>query len=160
MRFSRQSAQALGQREEGACEVAAVHRRDVPGVEGGQAPGIVPIQEMSFPSIEPLQGRHCPLDPIHQLGGADEAEVVCGEGRQQAQPDVGGRGPVGQHQTGRFLDVVGGQAVILGAHERLEVPPRAARDEPQEQPVLPAEEQSSRNDRPAQPVRDERRRRP
>ena len=64
---------------------------------------------------------------------------------------------MGHPGLGRLLEVVGGQAVILGAHEVLEVAPGVAGDALEEGAVLGAEREPPLRHGPAQGVGDERR---
>ncbi len=74
-----------------------------------------------------------------QLVGRDEAEVVGGQGGEQAHADVGGRGAVGDARLGDLLEVVGRQPVIVGAGEGGEVAPGVARHAFEVAAVLGAE---------------------
>ena len=53
----------------------------------------------------------------------DVSEVVRGERRQQAHPDVGGRGAPREAAVRRFLEIVGRQPVVVGTDEHGEVVP-------------------------------------
>ena len=92
-----------------------------------------------------------------QLAGTDEAEVVRRQRREETHPDVRRRRAVGDRRHGRFLEVVGGQAVIHGTHERLEIAPGPARDETEEASVLGSEVMTLWYHGPTEPVGHQRR---
>ena len=149
--------QPFGERHQRSDEVAAVHGRDVAGRQRSQALGVVPVEQMAFVPLEALDRRERRVDPRRELVAADEAEVVSGERRQQPHADVRRRGPVGHPGLRRLLEVVGGQAVVVGSHEGLEVAPGVAGDAREERAVLGGEIDLRLRRRPAEHVRDERR---
>ena len=152
-----QPPQAVGQRQESARKVAAIHGGDVAGRQRRQGPRVVPVKQMAFEALQFLHGGQRGLEPPDQLGGADEAEVVGGQGREEPHPDVRGGRPVGDHQPGRFLEVVRRQVVVLGAHEGLEVAPGLACDETEEASILGAKEMTLGRHGLAEPVGHQRR---
>ncbi len=147
--------QSLGERHERAREVPAVDRRDVAGEERRQALRVVPVEQVPLVPLQALHGREGGVDLPGEGVGVDEAEVVSGQGREEPHPDVGGRGPMGDPGLGGLLEVVGGQMVVLGAHEGLEVAPRVAGDALQEGAVLGPEFQAPLRHGLAQGVGDE-----
>ena len=149
-------AQSLGERHERARQVPAVDGRDVAGRQRRQALRVVPVEQVALVPLQALHRREGRVDPLGQGVFGDEAEVVGGQRREQPHPDVGGRGPMGHPGLGRLLEVVGGQAVVLGAHEVLEVAPGVAGDALEEGAVLGAELQPPLRHGPAQGVGDER----
>ena len=124
----RQLLQRDRQRQERAGEVAAVDRRDVGRRQRRQRARVVPVQQVTLEAFQAFDGRERGLDPVGQIIGVDEAEVVSRERREQPHADVGRRRAVRDGQLRDELDVVGRQRVILGSDERLEVAPRLARD--------------------------------
>ena len=97
----------LGRHEEVAGQVAAVHRGDVPGLEGNQGPIVVPVVEVATVALHSLQRAQRPLEPLGRLHGADPPEVPSGHHREEVDAHVGGRGPVRQPGLGVLLEVVG-----------------------------------------------------
>ena len=87
--------------------------------------------------------------------GREIAEVVRGQRRQQAHPDVGRRGAARQRAARRLLLIVVGRQPGVGlGDERLEVAPRLARGPAQQRPLAVAERTDARPDRHAEPVGD------
>ena len=152
-----QPPQALGQGQESAREIAAVHGGDVAGGQRCQGSRVVPVEQMAFETFQSAHGRHRGLEPLDQFGSADKAEVVGGQGREEPHPDVRGGRPVGDPWRGRFLEVVRRQAVVLGAHEGLEVAPGLACDETEEASVLGAKQLTLGRHGLAEPVGHQRR---
>ena len=115
---------------------------------------------MPLEALQTFDRREGGVDPVSQLIGVDETKVVSRERREQRHPDVGGRRAVRDRQFRDELDVVRGKRVILRSAERLEVPPRLLRHRLEKLAVLGAEHRTTGRHRPAERVRDERRRRP
>ena len=79
---------------------------------------------MPLEPLERLDRVQDPLAALDELPGADESEIVRGARRQQAHADVGRRSAVRDDLAAiGALAVVRRQAVILLAHEDVEIPP-------------------------------------
>ncbi len=154
----RQFLQPLGEGDEGPGEVAAVHGRDVPGIERRQARGVVPVVEVPLEPLQPLHRGERGVHPGEELLGLDEPQVVGGEHRQEPHADVGRRGPVRHLGFGDLLVVVRWQPVVVGPHEGLEEAPGLPGHAEEVGAVLRTE--LARRRGAAQRVGDERRRTP
>ena len=71
--------------------------------------------------LEPFARVERPFDPIGQLVGRDEVQIVRGQRRQQSHADVGRRGASRETGARHFLEVVWRKPVIVGSDEGLEV---------------------------------------
>ena len=117
--------------EEMAGEVAAVHRRHVPGMERPAVSGVVPVEEVSAKALEPAHRSEGGLESIEGVERPEPAEVVRGHHAQEVKAHVRGGRSVRHHRTGRLLEVVGRQSVIVGTDERREKSPGPAADQPE-----------------------------
>ncbi len=100
-------ANALLQGPQGPEQVPAVHRGDVPGMEGFQRLQVVPVQQMAAVSLQPVQRLERPAEPVDQFVGGEVAEIPGRQRAEETQTDVGRAGPHGQLVAGRLLIVVG-----------------------------------------------------
>src|SRR6266567_3640521 len=64
------------------------------------------------------------LDSLGRPGPSEVTGADCGE---KIEPDIGGRGPMGEYWRWVFLEIVGRQHVVRHRDESLEVAPRKAR---------------------------------
>ena len=64
LRSDGQSEKSLHQRDESAGEVAAVDGRHVPRMERGQRRRVVPVQEVSLVTLQPLECRQHPIEAL------------------------------------------------------------------------------------------------
>ena len=69
LRCESKLSQALRQRNQGAREVAAVHRRDIVRPQRRQGRGVVPVQEVAFVTFQPLERGQGPVEPFHERVG-------------------------------------------------------------------------------------------
>ena len=74
-----------------------------------------------------IQRVKCLLEPFHQPAQAKIAQVVCGQGREQEQALIRGRGTVCNPPIWILLEVVRGKPVVLLTDEGLEEMPGLAR---------------------------------
>ena len=148
----RQRQEPLCQRDERAGEVAAVDRRHVPRGERRERPRVVPVQEVSFMSLEPFHGRDRAFEAREHLLCRDESEVVCRERRQEGHPDVRRGRPVRDRGARVLLIIVRREAMVFLAIELFEVGPRLARDLEEIGPVVFGEPGFRRRERAAEPV--------
>ncbi len=160
----RAEERALGQidarlleREQVAGEVPAVDGRDVLGFQRLQRARVVPVEEVAAELRHLTDGVEGQLQALDQFERARVTEVVRGGGRNQEQPDVGGRGAMGHHGLRVFLKIIGRQPLVFLRDERLEEAPRAPRDEPRLLLVGRREFLAPDLAAPADPVGDERR---
>ena len=106
-----------------ASKVAAVDGRDVQRLQRVQRPGVIPVVEVAPVPSKPVHCTQGVCRAQNQLAGRDVAEVVAGHVRQQRQPNVGRRGAVRDRVDAVFLNIVGGQPVIVRADKGLEEGP-------------------------------------
>ena len=138
-------------------QIAAVDRRHVFRRQRAEILGVVPVVEMAAESLQRGHRRDGSLQPLEHVEGSDPAEVPGGDGRQQVEPDVGRRGPMGNHWPRVFLEVIRRQHVVGGRHERLKVAPRPTRDQPQLMAITRPDGQLCRaSGRPTDPAGEER----
>ena len=86
----------LLQRHQGAQQVAAVDAGDVAGLQRGQGPDVVPVQQMPPVELEAPDGFH---GAAQGVDGLVEGQVPAIAGAQHArhpEADVGRAGPHGQ----------------------------------------------------------------
>ena len=145
-----QPRQRRSQRDERARQVAAVDRGDVGRLERRERLGVVPVEQVSFESLEAFDGRQRRVDARDQAVEIDEAQVVGGYDGEQSHRDVGRRRAMRHAHVGRHLDVVRRQRVIARSHERIEVAPGVERDRPQVRAVRVAERLALGHHRPAE----------
>ena len=121
-------AQRRGHGNEMAGKIAAVHRRDVALAERLQRIGVIPVDEVTTILLHLFKRRDRIFQPLDGFLETDPAEAPGGNGRQQVDTDIGGRGARGDRELRRFLHVVRRQVVLLGRDERVEIAPGAATD--------------------------------
>ncbi len=135
-RIERGSIQPLETRvfegDEMAGEVPAVDRRDVPGLERGEPPRVVPVVQVAAILFEPLDRAEGGLESLEHLDRADPGEVARRDRREKPEPDVGRGSAVGDDRLRFLLKVVGRKVIVFGRHEGLEETKRAARREPED----------------------------
>ncbi|MNZ46191.1 hypothetical protein D3C78_638660 [compost metagenome] len=124
-----QQAGAQGQQQPG--QVAAVHRRHVARRQGLQRLGVVPVVEVVAVALQPVHAGERLLQAPQQPSGAQVAEVVGGQIRQQGHAHVGRRGAVGDDSGGLLLEIVRRQPVVLRADMAVEESPGPPRQDPQ-----------------------------
>ena len=128
--------QAGLQGQQMAGQVAAVHRRDIHGLQRLERLRVVPVVEMPLEALQfphAVQGGAAALD---QLAHGEIAEIVGRQVGQQGQADIRRRGAVRHHQVRMLLHVIGRQPVIVRPDEGLEIGPGLARHAMQETPLL------------------------
>ncbi len=76
--------------EKGRCEVAAVNRGHVTGLQRIQGADVVPVQQMAAIVFELFHGAKRLAKPDGQLLQPDVTQVVGGQRGQQQHADVGG----------------------------------------------------------------------
>ncbi|MNS38645.1 hypothetical protein D3C72_709020 [compost metagenome] len=128
----RQLQQSGAQGQQMACQVAAVHRRDIQRVQGFERLRVVPVVEVAQVAFQLPHGGQRGLRAVKQPAGLQIAEIVGGQVGQQGQPQVGGRGAMRGGGRGQVLDVVGNQPVVLGAAMAIKEGPGLARQQAQE----------------------------
>ena len=79
------SEQTRPQCQQMACEVPAVHRRNVEGQQWFQRLRIIPVVEVALVSFQGFHGVECLRRTFDELSGRKVAEVIRGQIRQQAQ---------------------------------------------------------------------------
>ena len=112
-------------------EVSAVHRRHVSRLERAEVLRVVPVVEVAAEALEAVHGLERGLEALDGVDGPEPAEIPGGDGREQVEPEVRGRGPVRHDRLRILLEVVGRQRVVRGTDERREEPPRSSRDQPE-----------------------------
>ena len=117
----------VAEHDEVTGEVSAVDRRYVPRLERPEVARLVPVVEVAPEALEAAHAGQCRFEPLDGFERPEPAEVPRGGRREQIEPDVGGRGTMGHDRLGVFLEIVGRQVVVGGAHECFEEAPRAAR---------------------------------
>ena len=78
------------------------------GGSGCRVRGVVPVVEMAPVLFQPVERVERLLQPVEQSAQADVAEVVGGQGRDQQEPLVGRRCPVGDPASGISWKLSGG----------------------------------------------------
>ncbi|EDT03388.1 hypothetical protein BamIOP4010DRAFT_3075 [Burkholderia ambifaria IOP40-10] len=157
----RPRAATVAERDQVPGEIAAVDRRHIPRLEGPQVPRVVPIIEMTAIALHQPHRREGLLQPRHRVQRAKPAELAGADGRQQVQPDIGGRSPVRDNGLRVLLEIVQRQHLIVSRHEGLEITPGPARVAPQLACIVRGHRQFARRPRcAAQPVGDRRRSEP
>ena len=73
---SRQPAAGVGQRDQVAGQVAAVHGRDVARLQRAQVGRVVPVVEMAAEALQPRHRGERRLQPLDRVGQPDPAEIV------------------------------------------------------------------------------------
>ncbi|MDT4803918.1 hypothetical protein FQZ97_366840 [compost metagenome] len=126
----RQQAGAQGEQQPG--QVAAVHRRHVVRRQGLQGLRVVPVVEVPAMALQPGHAGQRAVEAFQQAPGAQVAEVVGGQVREQRHAHVGRRGAVGDDGGGLLLQVVGWQPVVRRADMLVEERPGLARQPAQE----------------------------
>jgi hypothetical protein len=155
LRFVLQAEKALCQREERCGKVAAVDCREIAGMERRQSRRVVPVEEMTLVPLQTFERRQHPVEALAQVPGRDVAEVVRSQRRQQAQGDIGGRGPPCELRSAvAFLEVVRRQPCVSLRYERFEVAPGLAGGAPKQRAIVIAEGTFARAPWQTQPVRD------
>ena len=118
----------LGQSDQVAGQVAAIHRGDVERLERRQGSGVVPVVEVALAAFHPEQRGQCGFQPFDGAVRADPGEVPRRDARQQIKADVGGRGALGDDRLGLQLEIVRWQRVGVRRHEGIEELPGAPGD--------------------------------
>jgi hypothetical protein len=117
----------LSERDEVTGEVSTVDRGNVFGIERPEVTRGIPVIEVA---PETLQAVHRPkrsFEPLNCSDGADPPEIVRGNGREEIQPQVGGRCAVSHDWCRLFLKIVGRKGVVFRADKGLEEPPGSPR---------------------------------
>src|SRR5690349_15386667 len=109
-------------------QVSTVDTGNVPGVKRVERACIVPIEKVTAESLHAFHRRKDFAQALLNLRCGNITEVPRCQIRQKGQSDVRGRRPVGDGYRWVFLEIVGGQPVILLTEEGLEKAPRLARD--------------------------------
>ena len=117
------SEQTRPQCQQMACEVPAVHRRNVEGRQWFQRLRVVPVVEVALVSFQAFHGVECLRRAFDELSGRNVAEVVSGQIRQQRKAHVGRRRAMCDHGNGMLLIVIRRQPMIFRADEGLEERP-------------------------------------
>ena len=92
---------------------------------------VVPVVEVPPVLLQPVERVECMLEPLQENAQADVTQVMGRQGRDEQQPGIGGRCPVGDPAVGNLLKVIRGEPVIDVADERREKVPGLAGDAPQ-----------------------------
>ena len=102
-----QLAEPCREGHQGAREVAAVDGRDVARRKRRERGGVVPVEQVSLVPFHRLGGCEGLLKTLHECCGAEVAEVVRGQRREQPHADIGRRGAMGDARLRGLLNVVG-----------------------------------------------------
>ena len=116
------------ERQQVAGKVPAIDRRDIRRRQRHERPRVVPVIEMSAISLRPHQGAEGRFEPVDDTGGAQVAEIMRRERRQQLQPDIGGGRSMRDELVAVFLVVVRDQPVIRRGEKFLEIAPGQPRN--------------------------------
>ena len=106
-----------------ACQIAAVHRRDIDRLERPEVRGAVPVEEMAFEPLQLAQCRQRRLEPLDDLGRPGPAEVAGSHTGHEIEPNIGRRGPPRHNRSRLLLEVVRRQHVVGRGDEGLEIAP-------------------------------------
>jgi len=115
----------IGEGDQVAGEIAAVHGRDIGWFQRAHVLGGVPVEEVAAVSLQPAHAVQRRLHSLECLQRAGPAEITCGDGRKQIQAHVGGRGSARDDRLGLFLEIVRRQHVVGGGDECFEEAPGA-----------------------------------
>ena len=144
-----------------ACEIAAVDRGNIAGLQRPQILRVVPVVKVPPEALHPAHGLQHRFESRRHVGRSRPAEVARAHGRKQVQADIRGRRAVSDHLPGGLLKVVRRKHAVPGRDESLEIAPGASRHQAQRARVRIGDRRMSRHrPRAARPVRDGRRRHP
>ncbi|MNI14096.1 hypothetical protein D3C73_673470 [compost metagenome] len=125
------SIAAGGDHQQVAGQVAAVHRRDIGRLQGEQAAGIVPVEEVTLETGQTLHHGQGGFQPLEGGAAPGPAKIIGRQGGEQIEPHVGGGGAMGDDLLRTLLHVVRRQLVVQIGDQGLEIAPRLAGDQAQ-----------------------------
>ena len=94
-------------------EIAAIHGGHILRIERMEGACVVPVVEVSAKQLETVHGRQRGLQPFGRFQGAQPTKVAGNQGREQIEPDIGRRRPVGHDGLRIFLKVIGWQRMVF-----------------------------------------------
>ncbi len=115
----------IGEGDQVAGEIAAVHGRDIGGFQRTHVLGGIPVEEVAAVSLQPAHAVQRRFHSLERLQRAGPAEITCGNGGEQIQPHVGGRGSACDYRLRVFLEIVRRQHVVGDGDEGFEEAPGA-----------------------------------
>ena len=121
----------VGQCDQVAGQIAAVHRRDIGRVENPAVSRVVPVVEMPLYPRQRLHRAKGRGDPAGRLTQADPAEIAGCDSGQKIKPHICGRSSVRERRVWLLLKVVRGQMAVFWRDEGLEIVPCPACDQAQ-----------------------------
>src|SRR4029453_2875896 len=120
----------LSERDEMTGEVSTVDRGYVFGIERAEVTRVIPVIEVTTETLKAVHRSERGFEPLDCRHGAEPGENVRSDGREEIQPEVGGRRAVGHDWCRLFLKIIGRKGVVFWANKGLEEPPGPARGEP------------------------------
>ena len=92
---------------------------------------VVPVVEVPAKQLETAHGRQRGFQSFARFQGAQPTKVAGDQGREQIEPYIGRRRPVGHDGLRIFLKVIRWQRMVFRRHKCLEEPPGPARNQPE-----------------------------
>ncbi|HUB16279.1 MAG TPA: hypothetical protein VMB34_30325 [Acetobacteraceae bacterium] len=114
-----------------ASQVPAIDRGDIGRIEWAKIARVVPVVEMSAKPAKLGHGGQRHLQPFSRFRRAQPSEIARGRHREEIEPEIGWRRPVGQYRGRVLLEVVRRQHIVGCRHEGLEEPPGSPSGHPQ-----------------------------
>ncbi len=108
-------------------EIPAVDRRYVFWFKRMKIMGVIPIEEMTAESLQPV---HCPkrfFQSVDGRGEAEPAKISRGQHREKIEAQICRRGAVGDDWPWILLKIVRRKHMIFRRHERFKEVPGAPR---------------------------------
>ncbi|MNF43877.1 hypothetical protein D3C84_249780 [compost metagenome] len=122
---------AGGDHQQVAGQVAAVHRRDIGRLQGEQAAGVVPVEEVTLETGQTLHHGQGGFQPREGGAAPGPAKIIGRQGGEQIEPHVGGGGAMGDDLLRTLLHVVRRQLVVQIGDQGLEIAPGLAGNQAQ-----------------------------
>ncbi len=149
-----QREQTLLQGQQGARQVAAVHRRNVDRLQRLQRLGVVPVIKVAAIPFQAHHRAQRAARAVDEASGRQVAEVMRGQIREQRQSHVGRRRAMRDRGHGMFLHVVRRQPIVFRADEGFEERPSLAGNRAEKAGLLGRQAGFAASERAAHPPGD------
>ncbi len=117
----------IAERDQVACQIAAVHGRDVFRLQRAQILGAVPVVEMAAEALQPVHRGEGRLELLDGGKRAAPSEIARGDDGKQIEADIGGRGAARDDRGRALLEIVGGRKLSSAVTKRSKKLQSAAR---------------------------------